>query len=228
MMLKKWDDLPLEMRKDEILSYYKILKKKQVSLFLKRIFDIIMSLILIIILFPLLIILAILIKRDSKGEIIYKSTRITQYNKEFQIYKFRTMVKDADKIGSQVTVGNDNRITKIGKTLRKYRLDEIPQLFNILKGDMSFVGTRPESPYYVKHYTNEMYATLLLKAGVTSETSIEYKDEANLLRDETDTDKIYIEKILPEKMKYNLKSVREFSLAKDIKTMIKTVIAVSK
>ncbi|WP_339351396.1 sugar transferase [Anaerococcus vaginalis] len=226
--MKKWDDLPLEMRKDEILSYYKILKKKQVSLFLKRIFDIIMSLILIIILFPLLIILAILIKRDSKGEIIYKSTRITQYNKEFQIYKFRTMVKDADKIGSQVTVGNDNRITKIGKTLRKYRLDEIPQLFNILKGDMSFVGTRPESPYYVKHYTNEMYATLLLKAGVTSETSIEYKDEANLLRDETDTDKIYIEKILPEKMKYNLKSVREFSLAKDIKTMIKTVIAVSK
>ncbi|MDU5252046.1 MAG: sugar transferase [Anaerococcus vaginalis] len=228
MMLKKWDDLPLEMRKDEILSYYKILKKKQVSLFLKRIFDIIMSLILIIILFPLLIILAILIKKDSKGEIIYKSTRITQYNKEFQIYKFRTMVKDADKIGSQVTVGNDNRITKIGKTLRKYRLDEIPQLFNILKGDMSFVGTRPESPYYVKHYTNEMYATLLLKAGVTSETSIEYKDEANLLRDETDTDKIYIEKILPEKMKYNLKSVRDFSLAKDIKTMIKTVIAVSK
>ncbi|WP_341459395.1 sugar transferase [Anaerococcus vaginalis] len=226
--MKKWDDLPLEMRKDEILSYYKILKKKQVSLFLKRIFDIIMSLILIIILFPLLIILAILIKKDSKGEIIYKSTRITQYNKEFQIYKFRTMVKDADKIGSQVTVGNDNRITKIGKTLRKYRLDEIPQLFNILKGDMSFVGTRPESPYYVKHYTNEMYATLLLKAGVTSETSIEYKDEANLLRDETDTDKIYIEKILPEKMKYNLKSVREFSLAKDIKTMIKTVIAVSK
>ena len=227
-MLKKWDDLPLEMRKDEILSYYKILKKKQVSLFLKRIFDIIMSLILIIILFPLLIILAILIKKDSKGEIIYKSTRITQYNKEFQIYKFRTMVKDADKIGSQVTVGNDNRITKIGKTLRKYRLDEIPQLFNILKGDMSFVGTRPESPYYVKHYTNEMYATLLLKAGVTSETSIEYQDEANLLRDETDTDKIYIEKILPEKMKYNLKSVRDFSLAKDIKTMIKTVIAVSK
>ncbi|MFR2716606.1 MAG: sugar transferase [Anaerococcus obesiensis] len=226
--MKKWDDLPLEMRKDEILSYYKILKKKQVSLFLKRIFDIIMSLILIIILFPLLIILAILIKRDSKGEIIYKSTRITQYNKEFQIYKFRTMVKDADKIGSQVTVGNDNRITKIGKTLRKYRLDEIPQLFNILKGDMSFVGTRPGSPYYVKHYTNEMYATLLLKAGVTSETSIEYKDEANLLRDETDTDKIYIEKILPEKMKYNLKSVRDFSLAKDIKTMIKTVIAVSK
>lgn len=227
-MLKKWDDLPLEMRKDEILSYYKILKKKQVSLFLKRIFDIIMSLILIIILFPLLIILAILIKKDSKGEIIYKSTRITQYNKEFQIYKFRTMVKDADKIGSQVTVGNDNRITKIGKTLRKYRLDEIPQLFNILKGDMSFVGTRPESPYYVKHYTNEMYATLLLKAGVTSETSIEYRDEANLLRDETDTDKIYIEKILPEKMKYNLKSVRDFSLAKDIKTMIKTVIVVSK
>lgn len=227
-MLKKRDELPLEMRKDEILPYYKILRNKQISLFLKRIFDIIMSLILIIVMSPLLIILAILIKRDSKGEIIYKSTRITQYNKEFQIYKFRTMVKDADKIGSQVTVGNDNRITKIGKTLRKYRLDEIPQLFNILKGDMSFVGTRPESRYYVKHYTNEMYATLLLKAGVTSETSIEYKDEANLLRDETDTDKIYIEKILPEKMKYNLKSVREFSLAKDIKTMIKTVVVVSK
>lgn len=227
-MLKKRDELPLEMRKDEILPYYKILRNKQISLFLKRIFDIIMSLILIIVMSPLLIILAILIKRDSKGEIIYKSTRITQYNKEFQIYKFRTMVKDADKIGSQVTVGNDNRITKIGKTLRKYRLDEIPQLFNILKGDMSFVGTRPESQYYVKHYTNEMYATLLLKAGVTSETSIEYKDEANLLRDETDTDKIYIEKILPEKMKYNLKSVREFSLAKDIKTMIKTVVVVSK
>lgn len=227
-MLKKWDDLPLEMQKDEILSYYKILKNKQVSLFLKRVFDIIMSLILIIILFPLLIILAILIKRDSKGEIIYKSTRITQYNKEFQIYKFRTMVKDADKIGSQVTLGNDNRITKIGKILRKYRFDEIPQLFNILKGDMSFVGTRPESPYYVKHYTNEMYATLLLKAGVTSEASIEYKDEANLLRDEKNTDQIYIEQILPEKMKYNLTSISKFSIIKDVNTMIRTVIAVFK
>lgn len=228
MMLRKWEDLPVKMQNDEVLPYYKILKNRKISLVLKRIFDIILSLVLIIILSPLLIILAILIKKDSEGEIIYKSTRITQYNKEFKIYKFRTMVKNADKIGSQVTVGNDNRITKIGETLRKYRLDEIPQLFNILKGDMSFVGTRPESPYYVKHYTNEMYATLLLKAGVTSETSIEYKDEAKLLKDGENTDEIYIEKILPEKMKYNLESVKEFSLSKDIKTMIRTLIAVSK
>lgn len=227
-MLRKWDDLPDQMKNDGVLHYYKILKNKQLSLFIKRVFDVLLSLILIVILSPLFIILAILIKKDSDGEIIYKSTRITQYNRKFQIYKFRTMVKNADKIGSQVTIDDDNRITKVGKTLRKFRLDEIPQLFNILIGDMSFVGTRPESPYYVKHYKDEMYATLLLKAGVTSEASIEYKDEANLLRDKKNTDQIYIEQILPEKMKYNLTSISKFSIIKDVNTMIRTVIAVFK
>ena len=136
------------------------------------------------------------------------------------------MVADADKIGTQVTVSNDSRITRVGSVIRKYRLDEIPQLFNILLGDMSLVGTRPESTHYVKFYTPEMYATLLLPAGVTSEASIMYKDEADLLDKADDVDKVYIEKVLPGKMRYNLESISNFSFIKEIGTMFKTVLAV--
>lgn len=136
------------------------------------------------------------------------------------------MVADADKIGTQVTVSNDSRITRVGSVIRKYRLDEIPQLFNILLGDMSLVGTRPESTHYVKFYTPEMYATLLLPAGVTSEASIMYKDEADLLDKADDVDKVYIEKVLPGKMKYNLESISNFSFIKEIGIMFKTVLAV--
>lgn len=225
-MLREWNKLPKSMRTEAVRPYYERLKKKKVSLALKRAFDVIASSIMIIILSPLLIIISILIVTDSKGGVFYRQERVTQYGKKFRIFKFRTMVANADKIGTQVTVSNDNRITKIGSVIRKYRIDEIPQLFNILAGDMSLVGTRPESVHYVKHYTPEMMATLLLPAGVTSEASILYKDEAELLDEADDVDKVYIEKILPEKMKYNLESIKKFSFIREIGTMIRTVVAV--
>ena len=225
-MLREWDKLPKSMRTEAVRPYYERLKKKKVSLALKRIFDVIASSIMLVILSPMLLIISILIVTDSKGGVFYRQERVTQYGKKFKIFKFRTMVANADKIGTQVTVSNDNRITKIGAVIRKYRIDEIPQLLNILAGDMSLVGTRPESVHYVKHYTPEMMATLLLPAGVTSEASILYKDEAELLDQADDVDKVYIEKILPEKMKYNLESIKKFSFIREIGTMIRTVVVV--
>ncbi|MBS7036856.1 sugar transferase [Lactobacillus ruminis] len=225
-MLREWNQLPEYMQTDAVRPYYDQLKKKEFSLFLKRIFDIVVSLVLIVLLSPLLLVLSILIVLDSKGGVFYRQERVTQYGRKFRIFKFRTMVADADKIGTQVTVSNDSRITRVGSVIRKYRLDEIPQLFNILLGDMSFVGTRPESTHYVKFYTPEMYATLLLPAGVTSEASIMYKDEADLLDKADDVDKVYIEKVLPGKMRYNLESISNFSFIKEIGTMFKTVLAV--
>lgn len=225
-MLRDWDKLPKNMQIEAVRSYYDRLKKKKFSLALKRIFDIVVSAILLVLLSPLLMIISILIVTDSKGGVFYRQERVTQYGRVFRIFKFRTMVANADKIGTQVTVSNDSRITKIGSKLRNCRLDELPQLFNIFLGDMTFVGTRPESVHYVKHYTPEMMATLLLPAGVTSEASILYKDEAELLDQADDVDKVYIEKILPEKMKYNLESINKFSFIREIGTMVRTVVAV--
>lgn len=225
-MLKNWNELPEYMRTDEVRPYYDLLQKKKISLFLKRVFDIVVSLIMIILCSPILLIISILIVKDSKGGVFYRQERVTQYGRVFRIFKFRTMVQNADQIGTQVTVSNDSRITKIGSKLRNCRLDELPQLFNIFLGDMTFVGTRPESVHYVKSYTNEMYATLLLPAGVTSEASIEYKDEADLLDQADDVDSVYINEVLPEKMKYNLNSIKEFSFFKEIATMFRTVFAV--
>ena len=225
-MLKNWNKLPEYMRTDEVRPYYDLLQKKRLSLFLKRVFDIVVSLIMIILCSPILLVISILIVKDSKGGVFYRQERVTQYGRVFRIFKFRTMVQNADQIGTQVTVSNDSRITKIGSKLRNCRLDELPQLFNIFLGDMTFVGTRPESVHYVKSYTNEMYATLLLPAGVTSEASIEYKDEADLLDQADDVDSVYINEVLPEKMKYNLNSIKEFSFFKEIATMFRTVFAV--
>lgn len=225
-MLRKWENLPKMMQTEAVRPYYEYLDKRRGSLLLKRIFDIAVSTVLLIVISPILLILAVMIVTDSKGGIFYRQERVTQYGRVFRIFKFRTMVADADKIGTQVTVQNDSRITKIGEKLRKYRLDELPQLINILMGDMTLVGTRPESIHYVEHYTPEMYATLLLPAGVTSEASIRYKDEAELLKNAEDADQVYIEKVLPEKMKYNLESIRKFSCLKDIGIMFKTVLAV--
>lgn len=223
MRLKKWEDLPEFMRVDEIKPYYLILEKKKISLVFKRVFDIIMSVILIVLFSPIMLLISLLIKFDSQGPIIYKQVRITQYGRRFQVYKFRTMVNDADKIGAHVTTKNDSRITRVGKRIRDSRLDEFPQLFNVLKGDMSFVGTRPEAVKYFEHYTDEMKATLLLPAGITSMASIMFKDEAAILSNETDVDRTYIEKVLPQKMEYNLKSIEEFSLWKDLKTAVMTL-----
>lgn len=225
-MLKNWNELPEYMRTDEVRPYYDLLQRKKLSLFFKRVFDIVVSLIMIILCSPILLIISILIVKDSKGGVFYRQERVTQYGRVFRIFKFRTMVQNADQIGTQVTVSNDSRITKIGSKLRDCRLDELPQLFNIFLGDMTFVGTRPESVHYVKSYTNEMYATLLLPAGVTSEASIEYKDEADLLDQADDVDCVYINEVLPEKMKYNLNSIKEFSFLKEIATMFRTVFAV--
>lgn len=224
--MRNWEDLPDYMKTEALLPYYESLKKKQISLWMKRIFDLLVSTCMIIICSPILLLISILIVKDSKGGVFYRQERVTQYGKTFRIFKFRTMVANADQIGSQVTVSNDSRVTKIGEKLRKYRLDELPQLFNIFLGDMTFVGTRPESTYYVKRYTEEMYATLLLPAGVTSQASIQYKDEADLLDQAEDVDQVYVKQILPEKMKYNLESIKNFSFIKELKTMIETVIAV--
>lgn len=223
MRLKKWEELPEFMRVDEVKPYYLILEKKRFSLVFKRVFDIIMSVMLIALFSPIMLLISLLIKFDSEGPIIYKQVRITQYGRRFKVYKFRTMVNDADKIGTHVTTQNDSRITRVGKKIRDCRLDEFPQLFNVLKGDMSFVGTRPEAVKYFEVYTDEMKATLLLPAGITSMASIMFKDEAAILSNETDVDKTYIEKVLPKKMEYNLKSIEEFSLWKDLKTAVMTL-----
>lgn len=228
MILKDWEQLPEELQLAEVKPYYEILKKKKLSLILKRIFDVVVSFIMLIILSPVFVFLGIAIKIDSKGPVFFRQERITQYGKTFKIFKFRTMVNNAEKLGTQVTVGNDARITKVGKFIRDCRLDEIAQLLNILTGDMTFVGTRPEVRKYVNHYTKEMMATLLLPAGVTSLASIYYKDEAKLLDKSNNPDKTYIEEVLPGKMKYNLQSIEQFNFFEDIKTMIKTVAAVIK
>lgn len=226
--MKKWENLPQSLRTEAVRPYYEQLKKRKVSLFFKRLLDVVLSAILLILLSPVFLILAIAIKVDSRGPVFYRQVRVTRYGREFRIFKFRSMVADADKKGSLVTVGGDSRITRMGKLIRSCRLDEISQLLNVLTGDMSFVGTRPEVPKYVASYTPEMMATLLMPAGITSMASILYKDEDRLLEGAEDVDKTYIEDVLPGKMKYNLESIMKFSLWRDIATCFKTVFAVLK
>lgn len=226
MVLKKWEDLPDFMKTEEVKPYYEALRKKSVSLFFKRAVDLVGGLVLLILLSLPMAVIAVLIKLDSEGPVFYRQERITTYGKHFRIHKFRTMVSNADKIGTAVTVGNDSRITKIGAKLRGCRLDELPQVLDLISGNMSFVGTRPEAVKYVEKYKPEYYATLLLPAGITSEASIRYKDEAELLEVAVDVDKVYMEEVLPGKMKYNLQSIKEFSFIGEISTMFRTVFAV--
>lgn len=225
-MLCRWEELPQNMQNDAVRPYYDSLQSKKCSLFLKAVFDRVVSLLMLIGLSPIFVLLAIMIKMDSQGEVFFRQERVMQYGKKFRIHKFRTMVKNAESLGAQVTTKSDMRVTKIGKKLRGCRLDELPQLIDILQGNMSFVGTRPEVTKYVEQYTPEMMATLLLPAGVTSEASIEYKDEERLLADAKNADKTYVEVVLPQKMEWNLRSLKDFSFVGDIKTMIKTVWAV--
>ncbi len=224
--MKKWNKLPPELRIDEVRPYYDILKKHKCGRFFKRLFDITVSFVMLICFSPLFFILAIAIKIDSRGPVFYRQERVTRYGKKFRIYKFRTMMNNADKIGSQVTVHGDARITKVGKFIRKCRLDEVSQLLNVFGGSMTFVGTRPEVPKFVERYTPEMMATLLMPAGVTSMASIYYKNEAELLDNADNVDEVYINKVLPGKMFYNLKSIKRFGFWRDIGTMFKTVFAV--
>jgi lipopolysaccharide/colanic/teichoic acid biosynthesis glycosyltransferase len=227
-MWKSWDKLPENMKTDAVLPYYEALRRHRAGLIVKRIADILLSSVLIVVLSPVLLVIAVMIKIDSPGPVFYRQVRVTRYNKDFRIFKFRTMIVNADEKGALVTTSNDSRITRVGSKLRKYRLDEFPQLFNVFKGEMSLVGTRPEVRKYVDEYTDEMMATLLLPAGVTSEASIAFKDEDKILAKAEDVDKAYIEEVLPEKMKYNLNGVRYFSLRREFRLLFKTVIAVAR
>ena len=226
MGLKPWNQLPEDLRNDAVLAYYQSLQQKKYSLMAKRVFDLCAALVMLLILSPVILILSQIITLDSPGGVFFRQTRVTAYGRTFRIHKFRTMVDGADKIGAQITTGGDNRITKIGGILRKTRLDELPQLFDVLKGDMSFVGTRPEVPQFVEQYTDEMKATLLLPAGITSEASIRFKNESKMLEGASDIDGVYVNDVLPRKMKHNLKAIKEFSFFGEIATMFRTVFAV--
>ncbi|MFQ7465826.1 MAG: sugar transferase [[Clostridium] leptum] len=225
MLLRRWEDLPSEMQNEQVRKYYDVLQKRQGRLLIKRGFDIVVSGILLVVLSPIFLMLAVAIKFDSPGPVFFRQIRVTQYNKRFRIFKFRSMIQNAS-VGLQVTVDNDARITRTGKFIRKYRLDEIPQLLDVFRGTMTFVGTRPEVPKYVEQYSSEMMATLLLPAGITSRASIYFKDEATILESAEDVDCVYVEQILPQKMKYNLKSIEEFSLLQEIYLLINTIIKV--
>lgn len=225
MLLKPFENLPDEFKNDEVKYYYDILSKKRNSLLVKRIADILLALFMIVILAIPMLVIAVIIKCSSKGPVMYKQERVTTYGKKFKILKFRTMKVGADKAGL-LTTENDDRITGIGKVLRKLRLDELPQIFHVLSGKMSIVGTRPEVTKYGDRYTPVMYATLLMPAGVTSFASIKFKDEDRILGEITDPDKIddiYMNEILPKKMRYNLKYIERFNFKRDIYLMYKTV-----
>lgn len=225
MLIKPWNKLPSFLQTDEVRPYYEKLRKRNWNLFWKRVFDVVVSLLMLFVLLPLLLILAVAIKIDSKGPVFFRQVRMTQYGKEFRIHKFRSMTVGADK-GSQVTVKNDARVTRVGKFIRKSKLDEISQLIDVLQGNMSFVGTRPEVKKYVDQYSNVYMATLLLPAGVTSLASIMYKDENALLNATDDVDKCYMEEVLPAKMRYNLQELEKEGLFHDMKIMFMTVFAV--
>lgn len=214
------------MKTEEVRPYWEILWKKRRHLAVKRAFDIVSASVLLMIAAVPMIVIAVMIKLDSKGPVLYRQERVTTYGKRFRIHKFRTMVQNADRVGSAVTVSNDSRITRVGSLLRGLRLDELPQLIDVLQGTMSFVGTRPEASKYVKRYRPEFFATLLMPAGITSEASIRYKDEYKLLSASEDVDDTYIEQVLPGKMVWNLNSIERFSFFRELLTMVRTVLAV--
>ena len=226
MLVKKWEKLPKELQIPEVRPYWEILRKKNFSLFWKRVFDIVVSSLMLLILFPFFLILSLAIVIDSRGGVFYRQERVTQYGKHFRIFKFRTMVKDADKKGTLVTVGNDTRITKVGKFIRKFKIDEISQLIDICRGKMTFIGTRPEVPKYVNQYKAEYLATLLLPAGVSSMASIMFKDENDMLKNADNADEVYINEILPIKMEWNLSDIKHFGFWRDIKLCFMTFFAV--
>lgn len=225
-MLKKWEELPKFMQCNEVRPYWEILWHRRGQLIIKRVFDLVVGLVLLIILAIPMIIISVAIKLDSPGTVMYRQERVTSYGKHFKIHKFRTMVNNADKIGASVTQKGDVRITRVGAKLRRLRLDELPQVFDVIAGNMSFVGTRPEVVKYVEQYQPEFNATLLMPAGITSEASLRYKDEGKLLNAAGNIDDVYENLVLPEKMKWNLNSIERFSFLRDILTMLRTVTAV--
>lgn len=193
---------------------------------MKRVFDVVVALVAMVVLLPVVVVIGIAVRVDSSGHVFFCQSRVTQYGRQFRMVKFRTMIDQAQSAGPDITVEDDSRVTRVGKLLRRYRLDEIPQLLNIILGDMSFVGPRPEIPKYVERYTDEMRATLLVPAGLTSEASIRYRNEDQMLSCVDDVDEVYIGTVLPRKMELNLRSIERFSLWAEAVTMIRTVVAV--
>ena len=224
-MTKSFGQLPERMRCDAVRGYFEILDRKRGSLLLKRGFDILVSAALLVLASPVLLGVAVAVKLDSPGPVFFRQARYTTNLRVFRIFKFRSMVDRAEEAGPLVTVDGDARVTRVGGFLRRTRLDELPQLLNVLAGDMSFVGTRPEVGKYVERYSDEMLATLLMPAGVTSLASIRFKDEAALLESADDADEVYVNEILPRKMAFNLAYLREFSFWGDVKLMFSTVSA---
>ena len=222
MMLPDWDELPQEMRCHEVWEYYCRLSSKRAALTGKRAMDVSAACLLLAVLSPVMALTAAAVKLSSPGEIIFRQTRVTVCGREFTIYKFRTMTQGA--AGCQVTASGDDRVTAVGRFLRRYRLDELPQLVNVLKGEMSLVGARPEVPRYVACYTQEMLATLLLPAGMTSKASIRFRNEERMLSGEN-PDAVYRQEILPQKMTYNLEYLRRFGFWEDVRILAATLAA---
>lgn len=193
---------------------------------MKRLFDLVLSILGILFLLPFFIIVSVLIKLDSPGNIIFKQIRVTKNGRKFKIFKFRTMRTDTEKHG-QITIGNDNRITSIGKFLRKTKLDELPQLFNIVMGDMSFVGPRPEVPRYVAMYTKNQKEILTVRAGITDYASIYFSNESEILGKQKEPENFYIEKIMPYKIELNKKYIKEAGIITDIKIIFLTIFKVA-
>lgn len=228
--MKKWNALPDFLKVKEVEAYYVKIKRKGFSRFIKRAFDLFVAFVFFLILCVPMLIIGFLVKVTSRGPVFYRQKRIGIYGKTFGIFKFRTMIKDADKVGNLITSKNDSRITGFGKFLRKTKLDEIPQILNILAGDMSFVGTRPEVSKYVDMYTPEMRATLLMRPGVTSTASIKYRDENDMIPSDNalSEDETYMSLIVPKKMKYNLEYLTKFNLFLDMGIMFKTFFSMFK
>ena len=224
----RYEDLPTSMKKKKVKEYFDLLQKRRFALGSKRVFDIVVSLLILAVCSPFFLILAAAIKIDSRGPVFYRQVRVGRYDEDFRIFKFRTMVANADKIGLSLTTGNDPRITRVGRLIRKCRLDEFSQLLNVLCGDMSLVGPRPEVRKYVEAYKPEYMAKLLVRPGITATSSIAFRNEDELLGQGGDPEKIYIEKILPGKMALNLEYLRRISVFGDIKIMVQTVFAVLK
>jgi lipopolysaccharide/colanic/teichoic acid biosynthesis glycosyltransferase len=213
----------IESDQEHLLNIDTILQQKRLQLILKRIFDIVVSFVGLVILSPLFLILAIAIARDSKGPVFFKQTRVGRNGVPFKIYKFRTMVEDAEARGMQLTVGDDSRITNVGTFLRKTKIDELPQLINVFKGEMSFVGPRPEVPKYVGLYTEDQRQVLMVRPGITDLASIEYRNESELLATADNPEKVYIEEVMPRKIELNKKYIENISLCGDIRIIFKTL-----
>ena len=224
--LRAWEDLPDFMRIPEVKPYYEILEKKAWQLSLKRGFDCTLAVILLVLFSIPMLLIMLWISIDSKGSPIYRQERVTTYGQRFRIHKFRTMAADAKEHGPLLTIKNDQRITRAGKILRKLHADELPQLLDVINGSMSFVGTRAEIPAYVDQYKPEYYATLLMPAGITSEATIRFKNESEILDMAQNVDEAYLEEILPVKMKWNLESIRRFRFLREILTIVRTILAV--